>query len=143
MIMLMTHFAILSYTFPDPFCSLMGSHQGYEKSSTLKLCTTSLHQNLPITRFKSQPQSCEPWVSKQARDSDIAYSDSWWIGTMPLQCTYSKNVFMRIAFGFSKIRSRKKNNTAPGWFEKQKRILGVKGGSFRSKKMKTIVYLRT
>ena len=32
-------------------------------------------------------------------------------------------------------RSRKKKNTAPWWFEKQKKILGAEGGSWRSKKM--------
>ena len=37
-------------------------------------------------------------------------------------------------------RSRKKKNTAPRWFEKQKKILEAKGGSWRSKKMETPVY---
>ena len=37
-------------------------------------------------------------------------------------------------------RSRKKKNTAPRWFEKQEKILGAKGGSWRSKKMETTVY---
>ena len=31
-------------------------------------------------------------------------------------------------------------NTAPRWFEKQKKILGFKGGSWKSKKVETIVY---
>ena len=37
-------------------------------------------------------------------------------------------------------RSRKKKNTAPRWLEKQEKILGAKGGSWRSKKMVTTVY---
>ena len=37
-------------------------------------------------------------------------------------------------------RSRKKNNTAPRWFEKQEKILGAERGSWRSKKMETTVY---
>ena len=37
-------------------------------------------------------------------------------------------------------RSRKKKITAPRWFEKQEKILGAKGGSWRSKKMETTVY---
>ena len=36
-------------------------------------------------------------------------------------------------------RSRKKN-TAPWWFEKEKKILEAKRGSWRSKKMETILY---
>ena len=40
-------------------------------------------------------------------------------------------------------RSRKKKKTAPRWFEKQKKILGDKGGSWRSKKMETTVYQST
>jgi hypothetical protein len=36
-------------------------------------------------------------------------------------------------------RSRKKT-TVPWWFEKQKKILGAKGGSWRSKQMETTVY---
>ena len=37
-------------------------------------------------------------------------------------------------------RSRKKKNTASRWFEKEKKILGAKGRSWRSKKMETTVY---
>ena len=37
-------------------------------------------------------------------------------------------------------RRRKKTNTAPWWFEEQKKILGIKGGSWRSEKMETTVY---
>ena len=37
-------------------------------------------------------------------------------------------------------RSRKKKNTAPWWLEKQEKILGAKGGSWRSKRMETTVY---
>ena len=38
-------------------------------------------------------------------------------------------------------RSRKKKkNTAPRWFEKQEKILGVNGGSWRFKNMETWVY---
>ena len=37
-------------------------------------------------------------------------------------------------------RSRKKKNTAPRWFEKQEKILRMKGGSWRSKKMETTVH---
>ena len=36
-------------------------------------------------------------------------------------------------------RCRKKKNTAPRWFEKQMKILGAKGVSWRSKKMETTV----
>ena len=36
--------------------------------------------------------------------------------------------------------SSRKKNTAPSWFEKQGKILGAKGGSWRSKKMETTVY---
>ena len=37
-------------------------------------------------------------------------------------------------------RTRKVKNTAPWWFEKQKKILRAKGGRWRSKKMVTTVY---
>ena len=37
-------------------------------------------------------------------------------------------------------RNRKKKNTAPRWLEKQEKILGAKGGRWRSKKMETTVY---
>ena len=36
--------------------------------------------------------------------------------------------------------SRKKKNRAPWWFKNQKKILGAKGGSWRSKEMETTVY---
>ena len=39
-----------------------------------------------------------------------------------------------------KKKKKKKKNTVPWWFEKQKKIFGAKGGSWRSKKMETIVY---
>ena len=33
-----------------------------------------------------------------------------------------------------------RTNTAPWWIQKQKKILGAKGGSLRSKKMETTIY---
>ena len=40
----------------------------------------------------------------------------------------------------SRKKKKKKKKTAPRWFEKQEKILGATGGSWKSKKMETTVF---